>query len=59
MGYGRLTEKEIRYIVRHKQKGSSNKEISFEMRVSPSTVKRVWSYWLSNKEHIPIKKRAV
>ena len=26
MGYGRLTEKKIRYIVRHKQRGKSNRE---------------------------------
>ena len=57
MGYGRLTEKKIRYIVRHKQKGKSNREIAFEMRVSVSTVKRVWSYWLTHKEYLPIRRR--
>ena len=57
MGYGRLTERKIRYIVRHKQRGKSNKELAFEMRVSVSTVKRVWSYWLTHKEYLPIKKR--
>jgi len=40
MGYGRLTERKIRYIVRHKQRGKNNREIAFEMRVSVSTVKR-------------------
>lgn len=39
------------------QPWKSDKEITFEMRVSPSTVKRVWSYWLSNKEYLPLKKR--
>jgi putative transposase len=57
MGYGRLTERKVRYIVRHKQRGKTNREIAFEMRVSISTVKRVWSYWLTHKEYIPIRKR--
>ncbi|MBO8183491.1 MAG: hypothetical protein H0Z28_12000 [Archaeoglobus sp.] len=48
MGYGRLTEGKIRYIVRHKRKGKSNREIAFEVKVNPSTVKRVWSYWLTH-----------
>ena len=38
MGYGRLTERKIRYIVRHRRRKSS-REIAFEMRVSVSTVK--------------------
>ena len=57
MGYGRLTEKKVRYIVRHKRRGKSNREIAFEMRVSVSTVKRVWSYWLTHREYLPIRKR--
>ena len=56
MGYGRLTERKVRYIVRHKRRGKTN-EIAFERRVSISTVKRVWSYWLTHKECLPIKKR--
>ena len=39
MGYGRLTERRVRYIVRHRRRGKSNREIAFEMRVSVSTVK--------------------
>jgi len=57
MGYGRLTERKVRYIVRHKRKGKSNREIAFEMRVSISTVKRVWSYWLTHREYLPIRRR--
>jgi len=57
MGYGRLTERKMRYIVRHKQRGKSNREIAFEMRVSISTVKRVWSYWLTHREYLPIRRR--
>jgi len=57
MGYGRLTERKVRYIVRHKRRGKTNREIAFEMRVSISTVKRVWSYWLTHREYLPIKKR--
>ncbi len=55
--YGKLTERKVRYIVRHKMRGKSNKEIAFELRVSVSTVKRVWSYWLSHHEYLPIKDR--
>ena len=57
MGYGRLTERKVRYVVRHKQRGKTNREIAFEMRVSISTVKRVWSYWLTHREYLPIRKR--
>ena len=57
MGYGKLTARKVRDIVRHKRKGRSNREIAFEMRISVSTVKRVWSYRLMHKEYIPIKKR--
>ncbi|CAD7770509.1 Integrase core domain protein [Candidatus Methanoperedenaceae archaeon GB37] len=57
MDYGRLTEKKVRYIVRHKRRGKSNREIAFEMRVSVSTVKRVWSCWLTQGEYLPIRKR--
>ena len=57
MDYGRLTEKKVRYIVRHKRRGKSNREIAFEMRVSVSTVKRVWSYWITYREYLPIRKR--
>jgi len=54
MGYGRLTEKKVRYIVRHKRRGKSNREIAFEMRVGVSTVK---SYWLAHGEYLPMRKR--
>ena len=57
MGYGRLTERKVRYVVRHKRRGKTNREIAFEMRVSISTVKRVWSYWLTHREYLPIRKR--
>ena len=29
--------------------------IAFEMKVGPSTVKRVWSYWFTYYEYLPIK----
>jgi len=35
--------------VRHKRRGKINREIAFEMRISVSTVKRVWSYWLTQR----------
>ena len=43
--------------MRHKRRGKSNREIAFEMRVSVSTVKRVWSYWLTHGEYLPMRKR--
>ena len=43
--------------MRHKRRGKSNREIAIEMRVSVSTVKRVWSYWLTHRECLPIRKR--
>ena len=56
-GLRQAYREEDKYIVRHKQRGKSNREIAFEMRVSISTVKRVWSYWLAYKEYLPIRKR--
>jgi len=47
MGYGILTERKTRYIVRHKLRVKTNREITFELRVCVSTEKRVWSYWLT------------
>jgi hypothetical protein len=47
----RLTEKKISYIIRRKRGGTkSNKWLTWELRISISTVKRVWTQWLKYKE---------
>lgn len=52
----KLTKKKVDYIIRAKKRNDSDKNIGKDMKVSPSTVKRVWMYWLKNEEPIPIKK---
>jgi len=52
----KLTDKKIRYIIRAKTNNISPKRIALEMKVSESTVKRVWMYWMKNRELLPIKK---
>ena len=51
----KLTDKKIRYIIRAKNNNMSTKRIALEMKVSESTVKRVWMYWMKNRELLPIK----
>jgi len=52
----KLTDKKIRYIIRAKTNNISTKRIALEIVVSESTVKRVWMYWMKNRELLPIKK---
>jgi putative transposase len=52
----KLTEKKIRYIIRAKIRGNSTKTIAHDMKISPSTVKRVWTYWTKTKMPLSIKK---
>ena len=52
----KLTRRKINYIIRNKINGNSTKEIAADMKVSISTVKRVWMYYLKNREAMPIKK---
>ena len=52
----KLTDKKIKYIIRAKTDNISTKRIALEMKVSESTVKRVWMYWMKNRELLPIKK---
>ena len=52
----KLTDKKIRYIIRAKTDNTSTKRIAHEMKVSESTVKRVWMHWMKNREPLPIKK---
>lgn len=52
----KLTEKKIRYIIRAKTKNDSTKNIALDMKLSESTVMRVWMHWIKHHEPIPIKK---
>jgi transposase len=52
----KLTDKKVKYIIRAKTNNISTKRIALEMKVSESTVKRVWMYWMKNRELLPIKK---
>lgn len=52
----KLTRRKINYIIRSKINNKSTKRIAAEMKVSVSTVKRVWMYYLKNREAVPIKK---
>jgi transposase InsO family protein len=52
----KLTPKKIRYIIGAKTRNHSTKTIAAEMKVSESTVKRVWMYHIKNHEPLPIKK---
>ena len=42
----KLTDRKINYIIRAKTNNISTKRIALEMKLSESTVKRVWMYWI-------------
>ena len=52
----KLTERKIRYIIRAKKRGESTKRIAADMKLSPSSVKRVWMEWTKTKMPLSIKK---
>jgi len=52
----KLTEKKIRYIIRAKTRGDSTKRIAEDMKLSQSSVKRVWMHWTKTKMQLNIKK---
>jgi putative transposase len=52
----KLTDKKIRYIIRAKIRGDSTNKIAQDMKLSPSTVKRVWMYWTKTKMPLNINK---
>ena len=52
----KLTEKKIRYIIRAKTRGDSTKRIAEDMKLSQSSVKRVWMHWTKTKMLLNIKK---
>lgn len=51
-----LTAKKINYIIKHKKKRKSTRELSEDLGVSPSTVRRVWTHWIRTKNPLPLKK---
>jgi len=52
----KLTDKKVKYIIRAKTRNDSTKNIARDMKLSKSSVKRVWMYWIKHQEPIPIKK---
>ncbi len=52
----KLTKKKVNYIIRYKTKNDSTRNIARDVKISESTVKRVWMYWVKNHKPIPIKK---
>jgi putative transposase len=52
----KLTERKIQYIIRAKKRGESTKRIAVDMKLSESTVKRVWMHWLRTKMPLNIRK---
>jgi len=52
----KLTDKKVRYIIRAKRRDESTNDIAAEMKISPSTVKRVWMYWIKTKMPLSIQK---
>ena len=51
----KLTGKKIQYIIRAKIRNDSTKNIASSMKLSESTVKKVWMHWPNHQEPIPIK----
>ena len=52
----KLTDRKIKYIIRAKISGDSTNRIAQDMKLSPSTVKRVWMHWTKTKMQLNIKK---
>ena len=52
----KLTDRKIRYIIRAKKRGDSTKRIAEDMKLSLSSVKRVWMHWTKTKMPLNIKK---
>jgi putative transposase len=52
----KLTDKKIKHIIRAKIRGESTKDIARDLKLSPSTVKRVWMHWTRTKMQLNIKK---
>jgi transposase len=52
----KLTQKKIRYIIRAKTNNTSTKIIAKDLKLSESTVKRVWMHWTRTKMLLNISK---
>ena len=52
----KLTLRKIRYIIRYKTNSYSTKSIAKDLKISQSTVKRVWMHWIKTKTLIDISK---
>jgi hypothetical protein len=48
--------KQDRKIIRAKKRGKSTNRIAQDMKLSPSSVKRVWMHWTKTKMPLIIKK---
>jgi len=56
MGNTKLNKRKIDYIIKAKINGQSYKQIARELKISVSTVKKVWIHWLNYGEPIEIKR---
>lgn len=52
----KLTPRKIRYIIRYKTNNYSTKSIAKDLKISESTVKRVWMHWVRTKMLLNISK---
>jgi len=50
----KLTPRKIRYIIRYKTNNYSTKSIAKDLKISESTVKRVWMHWIRTKTPLNI-----
>ncbi len=50
----KLTPRKIRYIIRYKTNDYSTKSIAKDLKISESTVKRVWMHWIKTKTPLNI-----
>jgi len=48
----KLTDRKIRYIIRAKTRSESTKTIAEDLKLSQSSVKRVWMHWTKTKMHV-------
>lgn len=52
----KLTQKKIKYIIRAKTNNISTKIVAKDVKLSESTVKRVWMHWIRTKMPLNIRK---
>jgi len=55
MGYRKLTSCKITYIINSRKRGFSIRLIATDLKISQSTVKIVWRYYLDTGEKLTIK----